>query len=53
MDIVNVFKPVVDFFVQYCSIVVVIGGYSFTVGAFILWCIIAMILISFVRGLGD
>lgn len=53
MDILNVLQPVWDFFVTYCSTVISIGGYSFTVGALFVWCILASILIGFFRGLAS
>lgn len=51
MDLINVFKPIVDFFVEYCSVVVTIGGFSFTVGALLIWCAIVILLGGFLRRL--
>ena len=53
MDLLDVLKPFFDFFVRFCSVRLTLGGVSFTVGAFFLWCGLAVILINFIRGLGN
>lgn len=53
MDLITVLKPFFDFFVRFCGTTVSLGGYSFTVGTVFLWCIIATILIVFLKGLAN
>lgn len=53
MDVLYVFRPVVDFFIRYCSVVVTVGGFSFTVGSMFIWCGVVVIVWSFIRRLAD
>lgn len=53
MDLITVLKPFFDFFVRFCNVSITLGGYSFSVGALFMWCIIATILIGFVKGLAS
>lgn len=51
MDLLEVLQPFFDFFVKFCAVNITLGGFSFTVGALFIWCILACILIGFVKGL--
>lgn len=51
MDIVEVFEPLWSFFVKFCNVQMTLGGYTFSVGALFVWCVLASILICFVKGL--
>lgn len=53
MDLLEVLIPFWDFLERYFGVSVTLGGFSFTVGAFLIWCILAMLLIGFVKGLAD
>lgn len=53
MDVLNVLKPFFAFFENYCRIRLTFGGASFTIGSLFLWCILATILITFLRGLAN
>ena len=53
MDLLEVLRPFFDFFIDYCSIVISLGGFSFTVGSFFLWCGLVLIIAGFVKGLGN
>lgn len=53
MDLLDVMMPFWNFLVRFFGVSVTLGGYTFTVGAFFMWCILAMILIGFVKGLAD
>ena len=51
MDLLTVMQPFWDFLAYFFSVNVTLGGYTFTVGAFFMWCVLAVILIGFVKGL--
>lgn len=53
MDFALVMRELGDFFVEYCSIEVVFNGYRFTVGSFYIFCAIALLLVWFLRGMGE
>lgn len=53
MDFAVVFKEVAEYFILLCNIKVTLFGVSFTVGAWFLWCALAIVLIGFVRGLAS
>ena len=53
MDLLNVMQPFFAFLSKFFSVNITLGGFTFSVGAFFIWCILAMILIGFVKGLAD
>lgn len=53
MDLLDVFKPIVDFFVYYCSIILTVGGLSFSVGSLFIWCGLVALIWNFIRRLAD
>lgn len=53
MDLISVLTPFFNFFERYCATVITIGGFSFTIGALFLWCILAVLVINFIRGLAS
>lgn len=53
VDIVEILKPLFDFLAYYFEIPIVLGGYTFTIGALFMWCILVVIMIGFVKGLAS
>lgn len=53
MDFALVMQKLGEFFLKYCSTEIVFNGYCFTVGSVYLFCAIAVLLIWFVKGLGE
>lgn len=53
MDLVAVMAPFWSFFEHFLGVSITLGGFTFTVGAFFIWCILATILIVFVKGLAS
>ena len=51
MDLVELFRPMASFLEKFFSVEVTLGGFTFTVGMFWIWCILAGLLIMFVKGL--
>lgn len=51
MDLVKVLQPFFKFFETYCNIQVTLAGVSFSVGSIFVWCILATVLIVFLKGL--
>lgn len=51
MDLINVLQPFFDFFLEFCAVEITLGGFSFTVGALFIWCILVGIVINFMKGL--
>lgn len=51
MDFGEVFRIVGQFFINYCGITISVFGISFTVGSLFLWCAVAIVLVTFIRGL--
>lgn len=49
MDLIDVLQPFFDFFMKYCNVTLTLGGYSFSVGSVFLWCIFAVLLITFLK----
>lgn len=53
MDLIDVLRPFFAFLEKFLSVNVTLGGYTFSVGAFILWLIIGGLVIAFLKGMGD
>lgn len=53
MDLLDVMMPFWTFLARFFSVSITIGGYTFTVGAFFLWCALVIVLIGFLKGLAD
>ena len=53
MDFAEVLKIVIDFVVYYWSKEFVFAGYTATVGAVVVWCAVACLVIGIVRGLSS
>lgn len=53
MDLMKLFNPLIDFFVELCAVEITMGGVKFTVGALWIWCAIASVIIAFIRGLAS
>lgn len=53
MDFAIIFKKVCDFFIYYCSKEFTFAGFTTTVGAFFVWCFLAALVISILKGLAD
>lgn len=51
MDIVKVLQPFYSWLLDYFSISVTVGGYSFTVGALYMWCMLFIIVVGVLKGL--
>lgn len=53
MDLMKLFNPLIDFFMEMCAVEITMGGVEFTLGALWIWCAIACVLIGFIRGLAN
>lgn len=53
LDIIDVFRSVADLFIYYCSIRLPIRDFDITIGAVLIFCGIAGILISFIKGMAE
>lgn len=53
MDLISVLLPFWSFLEKFFAVSITLGGFTFSVGAFFMWCILATILICFVKGLAD
>lgn len=51
MDLLDVFRPFFDFLGRFFAVQMTLGGYTFSVGAFMLWMIIGGIIIAFLKGM--
>ena len=53
MDLIEVMKPFWSFLEKFFGVTITLGGFSFSVGSFFMWCILATLLIWFLKGLAD
>lgn len=53
MDFGEIFRMVGQFFINYCNITVSFFGVRFTVGALLLWCALAVLIINFLRSMSS
>ena len=53
MDFLDVFKPIIEYFLRLCAVNITIGGYVFTVGSMFIWCGVVVVVWSFIRRLAD
>ena len=53
MDLVDVMKPFWSFLERFFSVTITLGGFSFSVGAFFMWSFLLVVLVGFLKGMGD
>lgn len=53
MDIIFVFQKAGEFFIKFCSVTFTVAGYRLSVGSFFVFAALVVILINFLRKLGD
>lgn len=51
MDIVKVLQPFFSWLLEYFSVTISVGGYSFTIGALFMWSMLFVIVIGILKGL--
>lgn len=53
MDLVSILQPFFVWLLDYFSIAITLGGFTFSIGALYMWFILACILIAFVKGMAE
>jgi hypothetical protein len=53
MDVMNLYKMVIDELIYIWSIKMTIGGYTVTIGAVVVFALFASVIIGFIRGLAS
>lgn len=53
MDFAPMLKQVIDFIIVFLGKEFTFAGYTVTVGAFLIWCAVAGLIISILKGLAE
>lgn len=53
MDLLDLYKMIGSCFIKLCNVHFTVGGLDFTVGSVFLFCLVASLIIWFLRGLAD
>ena len=51
MDLVIVLQPFFEFLGRFFGTSMVLGGYTFSIGSFFIWCVLLIVVIAFLKGL--